>query len=335
MASSGRGDAETEDAQGVEEQVSAKQSPIPPPLQTKSKGHKSAFSSGRGDAETEDAQGVEEKVSAKQSPIHPPLQTKSKGRKRPGESANTRIRSNKAKKKKGGSKQVYTKTLQGTNSGPNNRTCLPKAVMRVLLPDINRDTRDSVWHAMTSAMPKEGDTSVKDISGALAMHGMQLDPVSGEYIKKGGAPIHLFKEHECKLILKIQLTNQKDEVCHHFVAWDGKTIHDDPQSSIVNKKSDRKDKESSDMVFHKHFKDFKKWQITNVYRLKSSRDLLQYTKSHITVTKLAMKLQPKPKLRKSPRVGKVSCTNAIKAVKRGGGQPKPKLRKSLRLSTSF
>ena len=80
---------------------------------------------------------------------------------------------------------------------------------------------------MKSAMPKEGDTFVKDISGVLALHSVHINPVSKEYIKKGGAPIHLLKEHECKLILKIQLINQKEQLCHHFVGWDGKTIHNE------------------------------------------------------------------------------------------------------------
>ncbi len=66
--------------------------------------------------------------------------------------------------------------------------------MRVLLPEIDSDSRDySVWHAMKSAMPKEGDTYVEDISDVLAMHGAYIDSVSKEYIKKGGAPIHLLK----------------------------------------------------------------------------------------------------------------------------------------------
>ena len=202
-----------------------------------------------------------------QSHVYPPKkQTKSKCCKCSGESRHSRARSKRAMKKKGRSKLVETKTLPGTNAGPNNCTCLPKAVMRLLSPEMNRDTSDSVWHALASAMPKEGDTSIEDISDALAAHGMQLNPVCAEYIKKGGAPTHLLDEQECKLVLKIKLINQKGQDIGHSVAWDGNTIHDDPQSSIVTKISDRKDKESREMVFHKHFKDFK-WQITNVYCL--------------------------------------------------------------------
>ena len=65
-----------------------------------------------------------------------------------------------------------------------------------------------------------------------------------------------------------------------FVGWFGKTIHGEWHSSIVNKMADRKDKESSNMVFHKHFKDFK-WQITNVFRLKMRRDLVRCTRSRV------------------------------------------------------
>ncbi len=130
------------------------------------------------DDNTEDAQGMEGQVSAKQSPIYLPVYTKFKWCKLKGATKYSSI-SSKIVTKKSGSKQVYTKTLPGTDAGPNNCTFLPKAVIRILLSEIDKDTRDSVWHALTSVMPKEGDTSIENISDALFGPGMQLNQVSG------------------------------------------------------------------------------------------------------------------------------------------------------------
>ena len=204
---------ETEDAQGVEGKVSATQSPIHPPKQTKSRhqnqkaGDGSGEPTGCGDAETEDAQGVEEQVSVMQSPIPLPKQTKLRHQKHPRENKHKHTNPGKAKKKRGGSRLVLNKTSIST-IGRNNHTCLIDAIMPILLPD--KDI-ESLLSTLVSPMPGEGDTSILNIKDALAAQDLQLERVTGKYIKKGGAPYHLLQEHNCRLIINIKLTNQKKQ----------------------------------------------------------------------------------------------------------------------------
>ena len=217
------------------------------------------------DAETDAADGVEEQVSALQSPIPPPGQRKSKRKRtRKRKSQHERINPAAAKKKKGGARLILNKT-EAISSGPNTRTCLLDSVT-ALLP---AETKEQVHAAMVTAMPAEGDTSVADLANALAAHGLSLVPVSGEYIKKGGAPFHLLQEHQCKLVINIRLTDLDGDPMSHFVAWDGECIHDRPYLSKVNNTYDRTNPEKSKLAFAKLFKttEFKSWQITSVYRL--------------------------------------------------------------------
>jgi hypothetical protein len=118
-------------------------------------------------------------------------------------------------------------------------------------------------------MPAEGDTSVADITNALAAHGMSLAPASGDHIKKGDAPYHLLQERQCKLVINLRLTDLDGDPMSHFVAFDGDCIHDRPYLSKVNNTYDRTNPEKNKLAFGKLFKktEFQSWQVTSVYRL--------------------------------------------------------------------
>ena len=124
-------------------------------------------------------------------------------------------------------------------------------------------------NSVASSMPPVGDTPIISANIALKAHGMILELVSNEYHKKGGAAFHLVQECQCRLIVNIKLTNNKKQIISHFVAWDGKTIHDRPYMSVVNNTYDRAHKEGSNNVFGKLYKKsvFHSWQITSIYRL--------------------------------------------------------------------
>jgi hypothetical protein len=55
------------------------------------------------------------------------------------------------------------------------------------------------------------------------------------------------------------------------VAWDGSIIHDRPKSVQVNNSSDRANKSNCRAVFERlfHRKEYAKWQIVQVFELKS------------------------------------------------------------------
>ena len=217
------------------------------------------------DAETDATVDVEEPAVALQSSLLPsPEQKPKRKRKRKRESQASRKHGNDAKRKKGGARLILNKT-EAISSGPNTRTCLLDSVT-ALLP---AETKEQVHAAMVTAMPAEGDTSVADLANALAAHGLSLVPVSGEYIKKGGAPFHLLQEHQCKLVINLRLTDLDGDPMSHFVAFDGECIHDRPYLSKVNSTYDRTNPEKSKLAFAKLFKttEFKSWQITSVYRL--------------------------------------------------------------------
>ncbi len=79
------------------------------------------------------------------------------------------------------------------------------------------------------------------------------------------------QELQCRLVINIKLTNRKKEVMSHFISWDGMTLYDQPQMSIVNNTYDRAHEKGSKNVFEKLYKktDFLSWQITGIYRLEN------------------------------------------------------------------
>ena len=221
---------------------------------------------GRADSNTDEACGVEENVSVLQSNFHPPqLNQSTKKRSRKGKSQGVRTLIAKARRNEGGARLVRNTTAV-EQSCPNNRTCLLDAITAILPPTMNKEL---VCSAIASSMPAEGDTSILNISNALAAHGLLLERVSEKYIRKGGAPFHLLQEHDCRLVINIKLTNIEGRTISHFVAWDGKVIYDRPFTSMVNKTKDRTYPEISKMAFAKLYpkSEFTSWQITSVYQL--------------------------------------------------------------------
>ena len=212
---------------------------------------------------------VEEQVSSRPSPIPPSMDAKSKKppRKRNRASQHRRINNAQSKMKRGGSRLVLNKSpLLVDVGGKNNRTCLLEAIGSVL--PHNKDKAE-VCAAITSSMPSAGDTSIMCVNHALSPFGMALERVSDRFNREGGYPFHLMQEHDCRLIINIKLTNHNKQNMSHFVAWDGRVIHDRPHESRVNSTSDRADFVGSKMVFGKLYnkKLFKSWQITNIYEL--------------------------------------------------------------------
>jgi len=148
----------------------------------------------------------------------------------------------------------------------NDRTCLLDAIAVHVPGKVKEEVSSSVY----SSMPSEGDTSINDANRGLAKHGMTLKRVSGYYIKKGGAPLHLLQiQEQCRIVICIKLVTLENEVANHFVAWDGSTVFDRPKSAKVNRTSDRSSKKSCNAVFERLYPKnrFLLWQITNVYEL--------------------------------------------------------------------
>ena len=148
----------------------------------------------------------------------------------------------------------------------NVRTCLLDAIAVHVPVRVKEEVSSSVY----SSMPSEGDTSINDANRGLAKHGMTLKRVSGYYIKKGGAPLHLLQiQEQCRIVIRIKLVTRENEVANHFVAWDGSTVFDRPKNAKVNRTSDRSSKKSCNAVCERLYpkNQFLTWQITNVYEL--------------------------------------------------------------------
>ena len=156
--------------------------------------------------------------------------------------------------------------LKGIEGGKNKRTCLLDAVLSILFPNNNAD---KLKVKITNAMPKEGDTSIMDIESALRECGLKLELKNNMYIKKGGAAYHLFHENDCRLIIRIKLVNLNGQKMTHFVAWDGKTVYDNPYNLDVDSDKDRETKHASKMAFGGLYPrtEFLSWQITAVFKL--------------------------------------------------------------------
>jgi hypothetical protein len=164
----------------------------------------------------------------------------------------------------GGSRIVLNKTSP-IISGPNTRTCLLDAVMALLSSNVNREKiRDTI----IALMPPTGDTQMLVARTALSQFGLGIESATSAYDnKKGGIAHQLLQERQCKLILRIKLITKSNRETSHFVAWDGKMIHDRPMSSVVSDINDRKTKERSREVFSKLYRKFKDWRITRVYSI--------------------------------------------------------------------
>jgi hypothetical protein len=219
-------------------------------------------------------------VASQQSPIQLPGHPKRRGRKRSRKQSEWKLsrkqiernnakhlrdNDNSAKKRDGGSRHVLNRDVPNKGGVKNDRTCLMDAIRAIVPPEKDKE---KVYGAMISAMASFGDTKISAIEPALADNGLMLDRVSRIYNQKGGYPFHLLQEHQCRLLINIKLINMEGAMMSHFVAWDGKTIHDHPISSVVGGNStDRADFTGSKAVFNKLYRKFKSWQITNVYRL--------------------------------------------------------------------
>jgi len=203
------------------------------------------------------------------SPIRPtahtaPANSTSRKKKRCKISQHLRANDSESKTKKGGSRLVRNKSDMETE-GTNRRTCLVDAICAVIPTN---EVKNSVRRSIIIEMPSQGDTSISHANNALASHGMVLNRASKRYMREGGAPFHLLQERKCRLVIQIKLTNHDNQKMSHFVSWDGHTIHDSPYNSMVNNTFDRASKKGSDNVFGKMYRrDFKNWQITNVYDL--------------------------------------------------------------------
>jgi hypothetical protein len=140
----------------------------------------------RNDADYEDppAAGVEENISVSPRSLLPPSTPEDTTKKHDRERPSKGIQANDAKadENDGGSRLIPTDSMTMSDRG-NNRTCLLDSIMQILPPTTNRHL---VQSAITSSMPKEGDTSVKNIKQALADSGLILVRVGGKYIRKGG-----------------------------------------------------------------------------------------------------------------------------------------------------
>ena len=120
------------------------------------------------------AASFEEYFSIPQSMLPPPaIEDSNKKHNRTRPSQNVCANDAKVQENDGGSRLVRTKLLP-TIEGGNNRTCLLDSILHILPPTKNREL---VQSAIASSMPKEGDTSIKNISNALANNGLILEGV--------------------------------------------------------------------------------------------------------------------------------------------------------------
>ena len=151
-------------------------------------------------------------------------------------------------------------------SHPNNRTCLADEIYALL----SHKEKAPVFSDICLGMPATGDTSIRCANNALAKHGMEPKRASSAYNQREGTPYHLLKDRQYNLIINIKLgdLHHGTGFSSHFVAWDGKTIWDHPDSVRVNFTSNHATLNICNLVFKKlyHMR-CSSWQITNVYQL--------------------------------------------------------------------
>ena len=177
-------------------------------------------------------------------------------------------RRRKSKKSGSGSRLVWNEATHNAPKSCNDRTCLVDSVCSLLTgPEC---FKAKVHEAMLSVMPRSGDTSIASINDALEPFNMDLVPVTHLYNQPGGLPYHILQQQHCKLVIRIKLSNLKNQTVYHSVGWDGSIIHDHPKMCIVNRTKDRRYWDDSNAVFDRLYpkKFFMGWQIATVYRLR-------------------------------------------------------------------
>ena len=121
--------------------------------------------------------------------------------------------------------------------------------------------------------PDNEDVTIEQGNTWLMEHGMKLNPVTDRYIKKGGLLFHLLQDSDCRLVIKVELTMRDGSgVANHFFAYDGTTLHDEPDS-IIPSLDDRSKEEKCLSIFQQLFpkERFSNFRVTNVFELGSIR----------------------------------------------------------------
>ena len=135
-----------------------------------------------------------------------------------------------------------------------------------LLPE---GMKREAWKVMLPVTLAGAQINLKNLRPHLAPLGVSFKYVSSRYLRDGGAPLHLFRETSCKLLICLHLDNIKGRLCKHAVAFDGRVVHDQPLSAQVNLTWDRATTTSCNNVFRKLFPEskFRRGHIVNVFKL--------------------------------------------------------------------
>ena len=222
----------------------------------------------RGDAEIVDVPDVDGYVSGLNRSLFPPSErTESTQKRKRYETQCSHDERRKvaiAKEVDGGSRLI--KNTKSSSGNANTRTCLMDSIASIVPPTTNKN---ELIAALASSMPSEGDTKVEKMGYALAGSDLGLKQVNSKFLRKGGAPYHLFKENDCRIIIRLRLTDRMDRNIWHFVAWDGDVIFDYPYSNKINMRRDRASPEASNLAFGRLYPEteFENWQVTRVYEL--------------------------------------------------------------------
>ena len=192
------------------------------------------------------------------------------GGKRKGGSKPTRRKKKRQKSKSkndnclGGARVVHTPL----GKGEERRECLKHAVFNLFAPEEMK--RVCKLSLSFPSSPDGGDVTIEQGNKWLMEPplGLMLNPVTYRYRKKGGILYHLLQDSDCRLVIKVELTMRDGSgVANHFFAYDGTTLHDEPDS-IKPSRDDRKE-ENCLSIFQQLFpkERFSDFEVTNVFEL--------------------------------------------------------------------
>ena len=236
-------------------------------------------------SEAKSVEGVDGKDSVWSSigpPASSPKRSNGRGRKPPKKRNGTKNRNylgltqrnnNRANTKKAnnidaGSRIIMHSMPPVPEEVPNSRRCLLYALLAIIKDPVIKDALTSTFLA---TMSPKGDTPISVAMNALTFHKMGLVRVTQSF-NEGCFAFNLLQIRKtCRLVVIVRLWDlqRHDWYTDHCVAWDGSIIHDHPKSVQVNNSSDRSSRPNSKAVFERifHKKEYKRWQITNIYEL--------------------------------------------------------------------
>ena len=192
-----------------------------------------------------------------------------------GKRKGRKVRNKRVKKKNKSKNDKVHGGCRVISTAPNKdkqRDCMKTAVESLLITTKEKELILCSSNPFPIQSDDGRDVSIEQGNRWLMEHGMILESVTDRYDKKHGLLYNLLQDLECRLVIKIVLTMcDGSGIANHFIAYDGTTLHDVP-NSIKPSRDDRRKKGNCLAIFQKLYprEKYSAFLVTNVFELRTA-----------------------------------------------------------------